>query len=182
MVVRGEKKKPTKKTVVGEVQSLFPLWYPHSKKKKKLYEKLLPGGLPKYWNFAEVFPPAHRTSPPLGPAFKGWVWGNKCSARRARLPRTAGRAAGINLLAPRRNPGKLFARLTRCWFLVFFFLNFPWKFSLNWAPLRGQIGQEKFKCYHFGFSSSGAEHRCLEGPSCPCKNGGFVCITLQRAE
>lgn len=40
----GEGKKP----VVGEVQSLFPLWYSH----KKIVWKIVVQGLPKSWNLA----------------------------------------------------------------------------------------------------------------------------------
>lgn len=53
-------------------------------------------------------------------------------------------------------------------------------FLLTRALVYGQIGREECKCYHFGPSSGGAEHRCLQGQAQPGKNGGIVCGLTQR--
>lgn len=54
-------------------------------------------------------------------------------------------------------------------------------FPLTQALVRqGQTGRAECKCYHFGSSSRGAEHRCLQGQAQPGKNGGIVCGLTQR--
>lgn len=60
------------------------------------------------------------------------------------------------------------------------FSVWPSHFSLTQAPVQGQIGRAECKCYRFGSSSRGAEHRCLQGQAQPGKNGGIVCGLTQR--